>query len=138
MTTRNAWNNENNAVSARAYLEVQLNEFVARHEHAQSAEIKTYETKTGNTKIKLVVSCNDTYGRVNVEVGSTFSLDWERIDSKFEKNHDKLVSKERENIGVKPARKPSKVAQLESENAQLQAQIAAMHAAMVAAGILAA
>ena len=135
--SRNAWNVEDNAVSAVAFIDARIAQFVARNEHAVDAEVKTYTTKTGNVKIKLVVSCDDTHGRVNVEVGSTFALDWERVDSKFAKNHDALVVKERETHRSKPARKPvagSKRA-IEAENAALRAQNAAIMAALAAAGI---
>ena len=142
MTTAcNAWNNEDNRESAIAYIEARIDQFVERHEHAVSAEVKSYQTKTGNNKLKLIVTCDDTHGRVNVELGSTFALDWDRVDPKFEKNHDALIVKEREtHKGAKPARKPvagSRKA-IETENAELKAQIAAMQAAMVAAGLIAA
>lgn len=137
--TRNAWNVEVNALSAAAYLNECIAQFVERHEHATDAEVVRYTTKNGNEKIKLVVSCDDTRGRVNVEVGSTFALDWARVDAKFVKNHDALIVKERETYkGCKPVRKSGKVAALTAENDALKAQLAAMQAAMVAAGLMAA
>ena len=134
---RNAWNNENNLESAIAFVNARINQFVARNEHAIAAEVKSYQTRTGNNKIKLVVACDDTHGRVNVELGSTFALDWERVDAKFAKNHNALLVKERETHGMKPARKhvANSRAAIAAENAELKAQLAAMMQAMAAAGI---
>lgn len=140
---RYALDNERTANGMVAFFECDKAAFIEAHNDVENVDVNTWVDKKGHTRVELVVTSNMCRGRVHVEL-TVSAMDVERarggVDAKYIASRDKLIAKERNEFkGCKPARKsgPTK-AEIVAENAALREQIAAMHDAMVAAGLIAA
>lgn len=125
--------------STIAYIEADLaaeDGFKAAHPDVIDAQITVKECKAGK---RLEMTIRDARlsgsGIVHFTMNSTASIDWRKVDERYEKRVAGLVAKQALKP-AKPARKsgPTK-ADVVAENAALKARLEAMAAALAAAGI---